>query len=318
MKLKIFTVAILFLFGIVLVGCGGGNTKKTSQEVMKVTKGNILASIPASGSVTPRNRLELKPPVAGRIDSILVNEGDRVKKGQILAWLSSAERAALLDAARAKGTTELKYWQDVYKPAPLIAPIDGFIILRSMEPGQTVSVSDPILVMADKLIVKANVDETDLSRVKVGERTTIVLDAYPDKSIDGVVEHIKYESQVINNVTVYEVDVIAKEVPSYFRSGQSATANFQEENKQGVLLIPTKAIKKSNGQSYVFIKGKSGNLRPVKIQVGVESGDQSEITSGVSEEQEVTIPDSKTAQDLLSNPRGGGPFGGMFGGNRRR
>lgn len=306
------TLLVLSCLGLVIGQTGCDRNGKKRIEKVSVERGNILATIPASGSVTPRNRLEIKPPVPGRIEDVLVHEGQNVKKGKILAWLSSTERAALLDAARSKGSSELKYWEDVYKPAPMIAPIDGFIILRNMEPGQTVTSSDPVLVMADKLIVKAMVDETDLGRIKVGQQVTIVLDAYPDKIIAGKVEHIKYESQVLNNVTVYEVDVMAARVPEFFRSGQSATVNFQQEKKEKVLLLPTKAVRKSDGQNYVFVRGDGKKqIRSLKVELGFESDDKVEIVSGVSEEMEVLIPDAKTAQEILSRPRTGG-LGGMF------
>ena len=208
----------LILVVIILTSCGG--QKKTKKfETATVTRGNLAAYIPSTGSVTPRNRLQIIPPVAGRVEQVLVQEGDRVRKGQILAWISSSDRAALMDAARSKGPDEVKYWDDVYKPAPIIAPIDGFIILRNFEPGQTFTMSDAILVMADRLIVKAQVDETDIGKIAPGEQATIVLDAYPNDKTDAVVESIEYESQIINNVTIYQVYVQPKNVPVYFKSG---------------------------------------------------------------------------------------------------
>lgn len=283
-----------------------------------MTRGNLVASIPSTGVVTPRNRLEIKPPVAGRIEQVLVEEGNRVKKGQVLAWISSSDRAALLDAARAQGAEQVKYWEDVYKPAPIIAPIDGFIILRNVEPGQTFSVSDAVLVMADKLIVKAQVDETDIGKISVGQKATIVLDAYPDKTTDAAVESIEYESQVINNVTVYVVNVLPNEVPNYFRSGMSATVNFTSEKRENVLLLPVRAVKKSGNQSYVFMNGKDKPISPVQVTTGLENNDSVEIVSGVAEGNEVIIPDAATVTDLLSRQRRGpGGLFSPFGGRRR-
>ena len=74
-----------------------------SYEPTKVTRGGLQVSILATGAVSPENRLEIKPPIAGRVEQVLVEEGQMVKKGDILAWMSSTERAAVLDAARAQG-----------------------------------------------------------------------------------------------------------------------------------------------------------------------------------------------------------------------
>ncbi len=306
----------LLLIALMLTSCAG-QPKEKKFESVKVVRGDLEANIPSTGIVTPRNRLEIKPPFAGRIEQVLVQEGDHVRKGQVLAWISSSDRAALLDAARSKGPAEVKYWEDVYKPAPVIAPIDGFIILSNFEPGQGFSTSDPILVMADKLIVKAQVDETDIGKISIGQKATIVLDAYPDQTTEARVESIEYESQVINNVTIYQVYVLPMTVPDYFRSGMSATVNFAQESEKGVLLLPLKAIRKQNGQSYVFVKDKNGTLQPQQIQTGLDNNVQIQVVSGLSEGDEVTIPDNATASSLLQRRRGG-PMFSPFGGRRGR
>jgi macrolide-specific efflux system membrane fusion protein len=292
---------------ILVAGCGGKPVKP--PEMVSVTRGSMTAQTPTTGTVEPRNRLEIKPPVAGRIDTIYVEEGDVVKKGKILAMMSSSDRAALLDAARAKGSAEYKRWEQVYNPAPVVAPLDGFIILKNIEPGQTVSASDAVLVMADKLIVKAQVDETDIGNITLGQPVTIQLDAYPDQTIKGKVEHIAYESQVINNVTIYEVDVIPSSVPSFFRSGMSATVNFVREEKADILLLPQKAIKKIGTQVYVFQLDKATNkYKSMQIKTGLESTDQIEVVSGLKEGDKVAVPDKQMISDLEAKnshgPRG--------------
>jgi membrane fusion protein, macrolide-specific efflux system len=311
--------ASLIILAFAITACGG-EKKIKKMDTAKVTRGNLSAYIPSTGIVTPRNRLEIKPPVAGRVEQILVKEGDRVQKGEILAWISSSDRAALLDAARSKGADELKYWEDVYKPAPIIAPIDGFIILRNFEPGQTFTMSDAILVMADRLIVKAQVDETDIGKISAGQKAAIILDAYPDQTTDAVVESIEYESEVINNVTIYQVYVQPVSVPAYFKSGMSATVNFAQESRQNVLMLPLRAVRKKNGQSFVFTNGGDKPVVPLQVTTGLDNGTNIEVVSGLAEGDEVVIPDVATATELLARPRRGGgmfnPFGG--GGNRGR
>ncbi|MFH1684552.1 MAG: efflux RND transporter periplasmic adaptor subunit, partial [Candidatus Margulisiibacteriota bacterium] len=178
-------LTLVVMLALTLVSCAGKSEEPL--KTVKVTLGTIKAQIPSTGVVEPRNRLEIKPPIAGRVDQVLVSEGQSVRKGQILAWMSSSDRAALLDAARAKGEEEVKKWEDVYKPTPIVAPLNGFIIQRAVEPGQTISTADPILVMADYLIVKAQVDETDIGSIRIGQDVNIELDAYPGQPIAGKV-----------------------------------------------------------------------------------------------------------------------------------
>ncbi|MCX5748839.1 MAG: efflux RND transporter periplasmic adaptor subunit [Candidatus Saganbacteria bacterium] len=314
--MRSFKVAVLLMLVVLVTSCSGKKEKK--PEVVKVTRGNILASISSVGEVMPRNRLEIKPAVSGRIDSIFVNEGDNVKKGQILALVSSSDRAVLLDSAAAKGPEEVKYWEEVYKPSPVMAPLNGFIIKRSMEPGQSIDKTSPVLVMADHLTVKAQVDETDLGRISLGQKATIILDAYPETKIDAVVEHIAYESEQVNNVTVYKVDVLPYSVPAYFRSGMSATVNFFQGERKNILLLPSNAVRTVRKNPSVFLKTGGGkNYSVVQVKTGLENENSIEIVSGLSEEAEVLIPSVKMVLDAQDSHRG--PQGpSILGGGRRQ
>ncbi|MEA3494358.1 MAG: efflux RND transporter periplasmic adaptor subunit [Candidatus Margulisiibacteriota bacterium] len=290
---------LLLLIPLIAVSCA--KKEEAPLKMVKVTRGSIKAQIATTGIVEPRNRLEIKPPVAGRIDKVLVKEGQTVRKGQVLAEMSSSDRAALLDAARSKGAAELKRWEDVYKPAPIIAPLNGFIIQRAVEPGQTVTVSDPVLVMADKLIVKGEVDETDIGLIRVGQVVNIELDAYPGKNIKGEVEHIAFESTTVNNVNVYKVDILPDKVPSFFRAGMSATVNFVLREKNGIMLLPLNVVKKIGNKSYVFILPKdSKKTKDVQVKLGLENDIHVEVVSGLSEGDEVLVPTAKMVQDLRS------------------
>jgi macrolide-specific efflux system membrane fusion protein len=291
--------------GFIASGCGGKGGERL--EIVEVKTGEILSSIPATGTVMPRNRLEVKPPIAGRIDSVLVEEGDKVKQGQILAWMSSTDRAVLLDAARAKGEAELKRWEEVYKPTPIIAPIDGFIIQRNVEPGQSFSVSEVVLVMADYLIVKAQVDETDIGRIKLGQKAEVILDAYPEEKNLGKVEQIAYESKTVNNVTVYEVDVVLTRVSPLIRAGMSATVNFLQGEKKEVLLVPSKAVRKSRSKTIVFKVQPDGKTVRTEIGTGAEDDENIEVVSGLSLGDKVAIP-NKTILEKLRQSEMRGPM----------
>jgi macrolide-specific efflux system membrane fusion protein len=227
-------------------------SNEITQEVT-ATRGAIRIVISTTGTVLPKNRLQVKPPVNGRIDSILVKEGEIVKQGQTLALMSSTERAALLDAAEGQGQDALKYWQEVYKPIALLSPIDGEVIVATTQPGQTVTTADAVVVLSDHLIVRAQVDETDIGKIANDMKAVITLDAYPDTKIKAAVEHIYYESQTVNNVTIYNVDLTPQEVPSFFRSGMNATVEFIVEDKRDILIVPLEAVNK-NGESYVLVK----------------------------------------------------------------
>ena len=189
----IIAVIVLAVIGIFFMLKGGKKmVQETVSEISPVV-GTVENVVTSTAIVKPQNRLEVKPPINGRIEKILIKEGDDVKTGDVLAWMSSTERAALLDAARGYGADAVKYWEEVYKPTPLIAPIDGEVIVSTDQPGQTVTSSEAIVVLSDRLIVQAQVDETDVGRIKLGQGSSISLDAYPEIKVNGVVDHIYYE-----------------------------------------------------------------------------------------------------------------------------
>ncbi len=287
------------VIGAVLVVAGGIGgwyrfTRKANDNgesrTVRVTRGDLELSVLTTGDVRPRNRLELKPPLPGRVERILVREGDMVKKGNVLAWMSSTDRAALLDAARAKGPAELARWEDLYKPAPLVSPLSGRVIARNVEPGQTVTSSDAVLVLSDRLIVKAQVDETDMAQIRLGQRVRIVLDAFADNPLSARVEHIAFEAKTVSNVTIYEVDVLPDEPPAYLRSGMTANLTFHVDEKKGVLLLPAVAVKTGATPS-VLTPGPKGKPQTRTVETGLSNGKMVEIRSGLVEGDVVVVDD---------------------------
>lgn len=240
---------------VILSLIGGGlfwffNSKKNKETETTVTYDRVTVelrdvstTVESTGEVQPRNRLDVKPPIAGRLEELLVDEGDAVIKGQILGWVSSTERATLLDAALATSEEELAYWQDLYKPTPLISPIEGTVIARNFEPGQSINANDVVVVIADDLIVVANLDETDIGQVKLEQQVEVNLEAYPDDFISCEVEKIAYDARTISNVTMYEVDVRPFQLPSFARSGMTANLKFVLEERLGVRTVVSSAIK---------------------------------------------------------------------------
>ena len=200
-----------------------------------------------------------------------------------MAYMSSTERAALVDAASSKGDNTRQYWEEVYKQTPVISPIDGEVIVRPVEPGQTITTSDVILVLSDRLIVNAQFDETDIGRVRLNQNALIALDAYPDEKIEGTVDHIAYESKLINNVNIYDVDILPKRIPEFFRSGMSANVEVIEKEKKDILLIPVDAIIKEQGKTYVAVKtNRKNNAENREVKTGISDEKNIEIILGIT------------------------------------
>lgn len=264
------------------------------EREVAATRGTIEITILANGTVQPRNRLEIKPPLAGRVEQVLVQEGQAVHKGQILAWMSSSERAALLDAARARGTEEVKRWEEFYKATPILSPINGTVIKRSVEPGQSFTSADAVLVLSDRLIVQAQVDETDIAQVKPKQKARITLDAYPNELIPAEVGAVAYEAKTVSNVTTYTVDVLPEKVPAFMRSGMTASVAFQVAAKEGVVRVPSHALRARDGRAYVQVAAGGGAREERAVQAGLTDGKYTEIVEGLNEGEKVLIAQLKT------------------------
>ena len=294
---------VIAVIVVVVLAAGGGyrllrqKEEKTEAgeryERVAVTRDNIRISIQTTATIRPRNRLEIKPPIAGRVEEVLVSEGDEVKTGQIIAWMSSTERAALLDAARARGEAELARWQDVYKATPLVAPLDGTIIARDVEAGQTVTASDTLLVLSDRLMVEAQVDETDLAHIQVGRMVRVELDAYPGQDFAAKVTHISYEAETVENVTIYKVEVESDKMPEFVRSGMTASVTFSETVASNVLVIPAEALHDEGGRKVAWLPP-SGSM---------EGHVSREVVTGATDGRNVEIRDGLNEGDVVLAPR---------------
>ncbi|HSV96947.1 MAG TPA: efflux RND transporter periplasmic adaptor subunit [Spirochaetota bacterium] len=301
--------AAAFALAVSLAGLACSKEQAVASRTVLPERGLIRKYISTTGTVEPRNRLEIKPTIAGRIESVLVVEGQTVRKGQLLAWMSSNERAALIDAARMQGDAELKYWESAYKPSPIVAPITGMVIVRDVEPGQTVSTTTAVLVLADRLIVTANVDETDIGNVKIGMTAELSLDSYPGVEVNGRVRHISYESTVTNNVTMYKVQIIPNRVPEVFRSGMSATINIIQSARGNALLLPIEAVLMEGRTNYIRVgRGEKAPPELREVKIGISDESRIEILSGLNEGEKVLVADGNAEVRSATGTNKKNPF----------
>src|SRR5262249_51083064 len=158
----------------------------------------------------------------------------------------------------------------------------GVVILRNVVVGQTVDQSTVLYAMSDELIVVAQVDESDIGRVSLKMPARITLDSYPDKTTDAAVFDILYEGKNVSNVIQYGVKVRPNEVPAFFRSQMTANVSFIVGRKDKTLLVPTIAIKDAGGGAkQVTVAGPDGQPETREIKTGIESGEKTEVVSGL-------------------------------------
>lgn len=138
--------------------------------------------------------------------------------------------------------------------AAVTAPIGGIITAVNNTNGDSVSPNKAVVSIVDmsSLKIKVQVDELDIEKVKIGQKSQILFDAIKDKTYDGTVETISPTGTTSNNVTTYDVVVDITD-PTGVKIGMNANVTIQVDSKDNVLTIPTEALITRNGQKYVMV-----------------------------------------------------------------
>ncbi len=211
-----------------------------------------------------------------------------------LAYRQAKENVATARENVRKAQTNLGY-------ATITSPIDGIVLSKSVEEGQTVAASfstPELFTIAQDLTnmqVVADVDEADIADVKVGERVSFTVDAYPTETFSGTVKQVRQEATTTNNVVTYEVVISAPNADMKLKPGLTANVTIFTSELDGVLSIPSKALRYSpeketvgkrkivdcNGKNKVWtLEGNQVVAHAVKI--GMTDGTHTQILGGIA------------------------------------
>ena len=213
-----------------------------------------------------------------------------------LSYTQAKEQVASAKEEVQRAQTNLGY-------ATITSPIDGVVLSKSVEEGQTVAASyaTPELFTIAKdlkdMQVVADVDEADIGDVKEGERVTFTVDAYPDDTFEGEVKQVRQEATTTNNVVTYEVVISAPNADLKLKPGLTANVTIYTAERKGVLSVPSKALRftpqketvgkmkivdVANAKNKVWtIEGNS--IVAHKVNIGMTDGTNTQIVGGIAE-----------------------------------
>lgn len=247
----------------------------------------------------------------------------------LLTYRQAKEQVASSKENVQRAQTNLGY-------ATITSPIDGTVISKSVEEGQTVAASfntPELFTIAKDLTnmqVVANVDEADIGNVKEGDRVTFTVDAYPDDTFEGTVKQVRLEATTTNNVVTYEVVISAPNADLKLKPGLTANVTIYTQERSGVLAVANKALrftptKETVGKDMKIVDSKGKNkvwtlngntLTAHPVTIGQSDGINTEITKGLKQgdkivtEIVVNVPEEEETQEqsqgLISGP---GPRG---------
>jgi HlyD family secretion protein len=309
---------------------------RTASEAMQfrtepVTRGSLVVRVSATGNLQPTNKVDVGSELSGIIESVLVDDNDQVKKGQVLARLDVARlndqvarsRSALAAAqarvqqaqatakeaqanlerlrqvqqlsggkvpsqaelstaeatlargvadeasaraAVAEASAALRSDETNLGKAQIRSPIDGVVLTRKVEPGQTVAASfqAPVLfTLAEDLKqmeLQVDVDEADVGQVREGQQATFTVDAYPGRHYPATVKRVGYGSQVKDNVVTYPTLLGVNNDDLSLRPGMTATAEITTLERDDALLVPNAALRFTPTQAAASGPSTSGGL----------------------------------------------------------
>ena len=297
------------------VCCSEGTFEAMTDTTMK-------ASITGNGSL--------------EVEELLVHEGDYVTSGTPLFRIKSKDVEDILDSYQdavdqaqekiesAQSNADNK--QETYDNYTITAPISGQVITKNVKAGDKIarsssSSTSTLAVIYDlsEVTFEMSVDELDVGRVKVGQTVNVTADAIEGKTFTGKVTNISLQSSQSNGVTNYPVTVTLDEVGDLL-PGMNVDGTIILDQVDDALMIPVDSLMRGN-RVYVrddSVTEQKGNVpagfKAVEVETGISNDDYVQITSGLSEGDEVYVDAATNNSTNMFQMGGmGGPNGGMGG-----
>jgi HlyD family secretion protein len=364
---------VLLVLGIGAASWMYGSDSDAAAPVVRtapVTRGDVVASVQATGTVEPVTTVTVGSQVSGTIAWLGADFNSSVRKGEIIARLDDSLLQAQVEQAVANLTrvradvdqrtmslvdaeTKLSRAEELagrglisqsdleaaklavqmartslvstraqvtqaeaavnqarvnLNHAAIRAPIDGIVIQRSVDVGQTVaaSLSSPtiFLIAADlaSMQVKASVDESDISAVRPGQQVQVRVDAYPRDTFRGTVSQVRLQPTVTSNVTTYTVVIDVANVEQKLKPGLTANATIVIDSREDVVRVPNAALRfrptaatfeafaqpapdapTGRGSAAKVWVHAEGGLREVPVRLGLADGSNTELIDGALE-----------------------------------
>jgi HlyD family secretion protein len=317
----------------------------SAEENQQVKKGDVLATLDTVKLEVQIERAEASAKAAAanvedatvtlaENEKTLVRAAELTKRGMatdqsLEAATATRDRSkAALDSAEANlaiAQADLKAQQTDLAKSTIYAPIDGIVLTRSVDPGQTVasSLQAPVLfiIAADlrNMELVAAVDEADIGAVKTGQHARFTVDAFPERPFDAEIRDISYASVTTDGVVTYNARLEVNNNELLLRPGMTATVSVVTRQAKGVLTVPSTAFRYRPAQQaargwslsdlFTGRMGRGGNRRQqvaaptdgsrtlyvlengrphaVNVKIGSTDGELTEITSGLDEGAEV-------------------------------
>jgi len=315
MKKILIPVLILSAFAF---GCGKKELpapKIPGVKTVTLTPASITASITLSGTVESKARAWLISPADGAVMAINKEEGDAVAKGDVLALIMPLEQQNLLGQAKAE-YDEAKKTADsggsetsaveaareryeaakkLYRPFPVVTPVDGVVILRKIDIGENVSARQNLLAVADltRLVVKTAVSEQYSGRVVKGQGVKVKIEG----AGGNFAGQVSLVSPGINTESrTSDLEIKLPQSPR-LRPGMAAEVELTVAASHNAVVLPQDAlVVKPDGSKIVFVIEDSKAVM-IKVVTGIEDNEKVEVLKGLKFGQAVAVAGQENLKD---------------------
>ena len=307
-----------------------------------VKKGEVIAELDKTNLISELNTAKANLTSAQSSANYEQNNYNRYKtlydkglvstdeyESALLSYQKAKEQVNTARESVQKAQTNLGY-------ATITSPIDGVVLSKSVEEGQTVAASfntPELFIIAQDLTdmrVIADIDEADIGGVKEGQRVSFTVDAYPDDKFEGAVTQVRQQPTTESNVVTYEVVISAPNNDLKLKPGLTANVTIFTLEKNDVLVVPAKALRFMPNEAFLEkeqtienveaphkLWTKEGNtFKAHKVEIGTTNGVLTEIVSGVSAGTEVLTDFNLSGGEAQPEQQAGNPFMPRPGGNR--
>ncbi|MGM0446250.1 MAG: efflux RND transporter periplasmic adaptor subunit [Bacillota bacterium] len=297
----------------------------TENNTVEVSKGSMKKTIAVSGNIYPIEEQNLSFSTEGTVSSVNVEEGERVNEDDVLIELknnraeleyikaeNSYKTAQINGSKNAIQEAKLNYEiaKDNYEDTRLKAPYSGVITDLLVQESDFLTSGQEVAVLIDntQYEVKANIDESELSKLKLGQDVEITMEALPEEQLLGKLTDISSKAESTSGVVTIPITVLIDGVKESFKPGLSADMDIIVDEIKDEIIIPVTAVIDREGKKYVQkVEGESTNL--VEIKTGLTDGIRVVILSGLNQGDKII---SNTAALTNNLPQGfGGPGSGM-------
>lgn len=284
--------------------------------------------------------MTVKAESGGRLEKLNVENGQNVKKGDILAELNNDDLRLTVETGSLKLqdlALQLQTAEEQLQEYKIYAPFDGTVTFEDIEQGNSIKQGDVLGSVAnyDAMEFVIDVDELDISKIEVGQTAKVTIDALSEttrKPLKGTVTEIAVEGASSGGVSTYPV-TIQLEYNENLKGSMNANAEILVSQKTGVLYVPVDAVQKRNGKSFVAVvkasevdktgsntkvKGSDQQTERREVKTGISTEEYIEIVSGLSEGEKVVVTSTSNTNNQRMPNMGIPGMGGPQGGNNAR